>query len=142
LSVQGCSSRCASPSAIRFLAVVADQRADTGHHAASHHQSIAAHRSADNPYWYHTTQYGNEDEALPVETAKHPGGAYIGISAPPYGMNGLVRSDLGLFWDWSPISEVDQGLSGLTSIAADTTGRSVVGPADGHSMATRTPFTT
>jgi hypothetical protein len=80
----------------------------------------------ENPYWYGTTRYGNDDEALPIETAARPDGAYVGISAAPYGLNGIVRSDMGLFWDWSPLSEVDANLGGLTSIAADTTGRMVV----------------
>jgi len=79
-----------------------------------------------NPYWYGLTQIGNDDAALPIETAALARGAYIGISEPPYGMNGIVRSDNGLTWDWSPLSEVDAGLGGLTSIASDTTGRTVV----------------
>jgi hypothetical protein len=88
--------------------------------------SVLSLQIEGNPYWYGLTQIGNDDAALPIETAELTRGAYIGISAPPYGMNGIVRSDYGLAWDWSPLSEVDASLGGLTSIAADTTGRTVV----------------
>jgi hypothetical protein len=86
---------------------------------------VVAHQIADNPYWYGTTQYGNEDEALPIEAAM-ASKVYYGISVEPYGLNGIVRSDNGLFWDWSPISAVDAGAAGLTSITSDTAGRLVV----------------
>jgi hypothetical protein len=80
----------------------------------------------DSLYWYGVVQIDNDNAALPIETVARPGSAYLGISAPPYGMNGIVRSELGLLWEWSPISEVDASLAGLTSISADTTGRTVV----------------
>jgi hypothetical protein len=93
-------------------------------------QTVVAHQIADNPYWYGTTQYGNLDEALPVEaailSATMESKVYVGISAEPYGLNGVVHSANGLFWDWSPVSEVDAGAAGLTSITADTSGRLVI----------------
>ena len=87
--------------------------------------NIIALELPDNPYWYGTTQLGNDDAAFPIETAARPDGSFIGVSAAPW-MNGIVRSKKGLLWDWSPISEIDSGLSGLASIAGDTTGRTVV----------------
>lgn len=80
----------------------------------------------DNPYWYGTTRSGNDNGALPIETAALSNGGYLGISSPPYGLNGLVRSDKGLLWNWSPLSEVDPDLGGLASITTDGTGRAVV----------------
>lgn len=79
----------------------------------------------DNPYWVGTTQYGNDDEALPIVVASTSDG-YVGVSAPPYGQYGIVRSSRGLYWDWSPVSEVDPKLTEVNSIASDTTGRMVV----------------
>jgi hypothetical protein len=80
----------------------------------------------DNPIWVGTIQYGNEDQALPLVVASTSDGAYVGVSAPPYGQYGIVRSRGGLYWDWSPLSEIDPKLTELKSIASDTTGRIVV----------------
>ncbi len=86
----------------------------------------------NNPIWVGTTQYGNEDQALPVVVASTSDGAYVGVSAPPYGQYGIVRSRGGLYWDWSPLSEIDPKLTALSSIASDATGRIVVvGAAEG-----------
>ena len=79
-----------------------------------------------NPYWYGLRQPGTVDPTPPVVTATSSSGTYFGISAQPYGKNGLVRSEEGLFWEWSPVSDVDPALVELTSIAGDATGRMVV----------------
>ncbi len=81
---------------------------------------------ANNPYWYGIPRLGNEDEALPVVAAAVGSMMFVGVSADPYGLNGIVRSSDGLLWDWDPISIVDPNLAELTSIAADTTGTLVV----------------
>jgi hypothetical protein len=84
--------------------------------------------------WIGVPGTGNENEALPIKAVEVldqyglPSGGYLGVTVEPYGLNGLVRSDAGLYWDWSPASDVAPGLS-LTSIAADGLGLTVVGGA-------------
>ena len=75
--------------------------------------------------WQGASGVANENEALPTSAVAWPGGGYKGVSVDPYGQNGLVHSKDGLYWDWSPPSVVDQGVT-LTSIASDGSGRTVV----------------
>jgi hypothetical protein len=75
--------------------------------------------------WVGVPYAGNENQALPTSAVIWPSGGYVGISTAPYGQNGLVYSDEGLYWDWHPASEVAPAVQ-LTSIAADGMGRVVV----------------
>lgn len=81
--------------------------------------------------WIGVPATGNENEALPIQAVVllgkdgPPAGGYLGVTVEPYGLNGLVRSTDGLYWDWSPASDVAPGLT-LTSIAGNGVDRMVV----------------
>jgi hypothetical protein len=76
--------------------------------------------------WHGALGTDNENEALPTSAVVWPAGGYMGVSVYPYGQNGLVHSDAtGLYWDWSPASDVAPDVT-LTSIASDNMGRIVV----------------
>jgi hypothetical protein len=69
----------------------------------------------------------DKDEALPVAAVMTRAKKYLGVSVSPYGANGLVRSDDGLNWTWSPPADINPQASLLTSIAADSVGTIIVG---------------
>ena len=68
----------------------------------------------------------SESMALPTSAVSYSQG-YIGVTGSPYGANGMVHSTDGLYWDWSPPTEVDPKASIVTSIASDNLGTIVVG---------------
>jgi hypothetical protein len=68
----------------------------------------------------------DQDEALPMAAVMTRASKFLGISGGAYGANGLVRSDDGLNWTWSPPADVNPQAGLLTSIAADSVGTIVI----------------
>lgn len=60
-----------------------------------------------------------ENMALPTAAIVTGAGKYVGVTSGSYGVTGLVHSDDGLYWDWSPPATLGQGVTSLTSIATD-----------------------
>jgi len=79
-----------------------------------------------------STEDGNDKQAMPVAAVSIKSGGYVGVSSDEFGMNGLVFSQDGIYWNWDPPTVVDPSGVTLTSIATDGKGRLVVvGAADG-----------
>lgn len=80
---------------------------------------IVASLGIDNLEWVGAPAVDNENMALPTQAIPITGGRYLGITDSPYGLNGLVRSDNGMSWEWSPPTDVNARAAVLTSIASD-----------------------
>jgi hypothetical protein len=82
---------------------------------------IAANVGVAYLQWNGVPVLSNENMALPTQAIPVPGGTgeYLGVTDSPFGLNGLVRSSDGMFWDWSPPSDVNPKAAVLTSIATD-----------------------
>jgi hypothetical protein len=65
----------------------------------------------------------NPTMAVPTAAVVARSGSFLGVTGGAFGgssgSSGLVRSADGLFWDWSPSSEIDPHAAVLTSIASD-----------------------
>jgi hypothetical protein len=62
----------------------------------------------------------NENMALPTQAIITPkDGKYLGVTGGVFGSIGMVRSSDGLYWDWSPPTEIDPAASTVTSIASN-----------------------
>jgi hypothetical protein len=68
----------------------------------------------------------NESMALPTAAVVTNSGKYIGVTGGAFGLPGIVHSSDGIFWDWSPPTEVDPHATVVTSIATDENGTIVV----------------
>ena len=79
-----------------------------------------------------STEDGNDKQAMPVAAVSMKSGGYVGVSSDEFGMNGLVFSQDGIYWNWDPPTVVDPSGVTLTAIATDGKGQLVVvGAAEG-----------
>jgi hypothetical protein len=68
----------------------------------------------------------NESMALPIAAIVTNSGKYLGVTGGAFGMTGMVHSDDGIFWNWSPPTEVGSHASIVTAIASDENSTIVV----------------
>ncbi|HEX7592259.1 MAG TPA: sialidase family protein [Candidatus Limnocylindrales bacterium] len=92
----------------------------------THGPLVQASLNIQGIHCYGVPSVDNESMALPTVAVVTSSGKYLGVTGGAFGSPGLVHSADGIFWDWSPPTEVDPHATVVTSIATDENSTIVV----------------